>query len=416
MPELSLKEVFQHPFVRELVEQNEQMAEALPDENFSFQVDPDSVDSTQTLSSKKIDLDKIKTPHLIKDRLLFQEGLHKGLFYPFEEIKENLDEWDNASLFMAEHVDASDKWIGISKNPRVVEKEKAIYGDLDLVDKAAAQKIEYQILNKNGKMGISPTIDVDKQMINGQMCALGPYHIQSQSVVLEPAVRATVFNSAQGGAKMEKETQDLKNDEIVIKKEELDRLKSVEKELQEFQKKELSKEVEELTQLGLAIGRLDEEESSTKKQEFEKMSQEERQVLFKEWKWLSEELTEKPDEVSFMDSLPEELKGKIPPGLRKYIEEKRKKKKEEEMAKTKGEIEQEEEEENPKKKKAKKKYPYPEKQSLDEGGERQELSRQKHNLVLAREADINRFQKLSEESKEANQEFIDFLLRNQGGG
>ena len=401
MEELSLKDVTNHPFVQELIEQNEQLLDSIP--------------SRQNLAlKKKVDLEKITVPHLIKDRLLFQEGVHNDLFYSFDDIKEYQELWENSDLFMAEHDDGSDKWVGLSKNIRVVPEEKAIYGDLEIVDKPVAQKLAYQILNKNGRMGISPTIDVDKKIGEGcQELAGAPWDLKSQSIVLQPAVRTTVFNSEynnRGGTKMDVQ---LKKDEVSIKKEELDALKESQKQYNELKKVELEKDAEKLAQLEIDIGIATEENLSTRKESLMKMSDGERKVLSETLAKIENELSDESPEDRFMSSLPEELRGKIPPGLRKFIEEKKKKKGEEKMAKKKGDIEQEEEEDiahNPAEDKKKKKYPYPEKM----GAETQELSRKTNNLVIAKKDEVNRWQYLSEENKGSNQEFLDFMLVNQG--
>lgn len=423
-----LQEIYKHPLVQELIQQNQMMAEQLPEAGL------------QNLSlSKKINLDDIKVPHLIKNRLLFQEGQHNGLFYHGEELKENLELWDGCDLMYAEHDDASNAWVGLTKNPRYDEKEKAIYGDLEIVDKPLAQKLEYQILNKDGHMGLSPTIEVDKQMIQGRLCAMGPYKLKSQSIVLDPAVRTTMFNSnsALGGAgTMEngngnRETQNLKKDEVAVKKEELDKLKNSEKELAKYKEKELAQEVQELAQLELDIGRTTEENLAARTEILMKLTTEERKVLKDSYDWVANELSEKSEDERFVDSLSEEMKGKIPPGLRKFIEEK-KKKKEEDMAAhmTPEERKKKEKEEEemaghmtPAQKKKKeeednlahkdKKYPYPEKkpgQKLNE--EFETLSHSTENLIGKN--NLNRFQELSAENKEDNEEIIDFFLVNQG--
>ena len=418
MPEL--QEIYNHPMVQELIQQNQIMAEQLPETSF------------QNLSlSKKINLENIKVPHTIKNRLLFQEGLHNGLFYPGEQLRENVELWNNNDLMFAEHADASNSWVGLTKNAHYIENEKAIYGDLELVDKSTAQKLEYQVLKKDGRMGISPTIDVDKQMLDGKLCAMGPYKLKSQSIVLDPAVRTTMFNSARGGAgtmEPNNESQNLKKDEVAVGKEELDKFKASEKELQEYKKKELASEVEELAKLELAIGRTAEENLAARTDILMKLSSEERKVLKDSYNWVATELSEKSDEETFIESLSEEMKKKIPPGLRKYIEEKKKKKKDEEMAKLtpeerKKKKEEDEEmakltpeerkkKEEEKKNLAEKKYPYPEKpgQQLNESTEN--LSRATENLIG--KTSLNRFQELSAANKESNQEFLDMLNKKQG--
>lgn len=408
-----LQEIYQHPFVKELVEQNQMMAEAMDDIE------------TQTLSKKKVDLESIKIPYTIKNRLLFQEGTHNGLFYPYEHLEKNVDLWNDNDLFMAEHADASNAWIGLTKNARLVPEKKAIYGDLEIVDKNAAQKLAYQVLNKNGRMGISPTIDVDKQMVGNQMCALGPYNLKSQSVVLDPAVRTTMFNSKGGGTMPEENiqgggndpaTQQLKKDEVAISKEELDRFKAERKELEQLKEKAIQEEVQELANLELEIGRGSEEDLSERKTELAKLSTQERKVLFDTYGWIRDELSDKTEEERFLSSMPEELKGKIPPGLKKYIEEKKKKKQENMSEEEEAELAKKKKYPYPEKMKGtmpdqKKKYPYPE-NPQKMGQDTQILSRETQQPFM--KTSSNRFQELSRKNKEANSEFHDFLLMNQG--
>ncbi len=400
------------------------MAEQLPENGF------------QNLSlSKKINLENIKVPHTIKNRLLFQEGLHNGLFYPGDQLKENIELWNDNDLMYAEHSDGSPAWSGLTKNAHYVENEKAIYGDLEIVDKPLAQKLEYQILNHDGRMGVSPTIDVDKQMIDGKLCAMGPYKLKSQSIVLDPAVRTTMFNSnsASGGAatmEPNNELQKLQSEELAKKKkEEEEKMKADQKELQEYRNKELASEVEELAKLELAIGRTSEENLAARTEILMKLSATERKVLKDSYNWVQGELSVESDEERFMNNLSEDMRGKIPPGLRKFIEEKKKKKEAEENAKLTPEEKKKKEEEEmakltPAEKKKKeeeekknladvKKYPYPEQkpgQKLNEDFET--LSRATENLIGKNS--LNRFQELSAENKEDNKNFLDFLLTNQG--
>ena len=416
---VELQELYKHPLVQELIEQNQMMADQMPEAGLQH----------LSLSNKKINLDNIKVPHTIKNRLLFQEGEHNGLFYPGEEIKENLELWENNDLMFAEHTDASNSWVGLTRNPRYNEEEKAIYGDLEIVDKGVAQKLEFQVLNKDGHMGISPTIDVDKKLIQGKMCAMGPYTLKSQSIVLDPAVKTTMFNSAHGGAGMEpnnnnENIQNLKKDEIAVKKEELEKYKESEKQLADYKKKELAVDVEELAKLEVAIGRTTEENLAARTEILMKLSTEERKILKDSYNWVADELSEKSPEETFMDTLSEEMRGKVPPGLRKFIEEKKLKKAEEDMAHltpeqrkkkeeeeemaghmTPAQIKKKEEEERNLANKDKKPG-----QKLNESFEN--LSNSTEQLVGR--SNLNRFQELSAANKEENEKMIDFFLINQG--
>src|SRR3990167_4389392 len=116
--EQQLSAVLQHPLVIELVEQNKLLTEKV---------------STQQLAGstpQKVDLNSIKLPFTFKNRLLFQEGIHNGFLYLWDDIKQNMGQWENLGIHHAEHADASNNFVGISKNIRADESEKALYGDL----------------------------------------------------------------------------------------------------------------------------------------------------------------------------------------------------------------------------------------------------------------------------------------------
>ncbi len=406
-----IEDIYKHPLVQELVQQNQIMAEQLPENTF------------QSLSlSKKINLDSIKVPHVIKNRLLFQEGLHNGLFYPGDQLKENVELWNGCDIMYAEHADASNAWVGLSKNAHYVEEESAIYGDLEIVDKPVAQKLEYQVLKKDGRMGVSPTIDVDKQMVDGRLCAMGPYKLKSQSIVLDPAVKTTMFNSnsASGGAgtmEPNQETQETlakKKEEDEKLKAELEKLKADSKELAGYKEKELAAEVEELAKLELTIGKCTEENLAERTEVLMKLSSGERKVLKSSYDWVKGELSEKSDEEAFMESMSEEMRGKMPPGLVKFIEEK-KNKKEQENAKLAHEKKDGEMTPAERKKKEEEEAKLAHKKENLEKGQKlntEELSQATEQLVGRN--NLNRFQELSAENKESNQEFLDMLNMKQG--
>ncbi len=416
-----IQELMDNPLVQELVEQNRILSENVPE--------------TQHLAlTKKINLDKISIPHTIKHRLLFKEGMHNELFYPYEEMAKDVGLWDNCGIFLAEHEDASPAFVGLSKNPKLNPTERAIYGDIELVDKSIAQKLEYQILTKNAFMGLSPTIDVNKQMVDGKMCAMGPYKLKSQSIVLDPAVRETMFNSnnkTTGGASTMGEGNDagsekLGKDEVSIKKDELEKLKENAKALDVYKKAELSKSVEDLAKLEVTIGKCTEENLAARKLELEKLSIEERKAMKGAYDWVATELSDKSEEDLFIESLPEELRGKIPPGLRKFIDEKKmaaaKIGAEDNALSPEEKLKKEEEEKRQnmihKGGKDDKKYPYPEKSSqrINEKGDTQTLSRGEQNLVNPTERNtFNPHQELSQETVDSNQEFLGFLQNAHGG-
>lgn len=388
--ELNLQQLSKHPeLIQELIEQNELMSESMPE----F--------SQQTLSLKKklfakgtglmAEIENSAPPYVIPNRLLFQEGVHNGLSYSYKDIKNNFGQWENLSMFFAEHEDGAPAWVGVTKNVRLNEDEKAIYGDIETPNKTFALTLAYQVQNKNGKMGISPTLDVNKELSQGKFVANSPWTLQSQSIVLDPAVRTTVFNSKKQGGEgsMANETQQLKENEVAIAKEDLETLKTQSKELQDFKKQQLSKEVEELAAVELALGRVTKEKLEARKLELERLTEPERKVLASAYGWMGEQLSEKDTNdlwLQHLESAPEDLKAEF----KDYIDGMKKKK-----AMMSGSTEAGKEAE-------------PERKNLS-----------KENLSMSRETmtpkkGFNRFQELSEKNKEDNQNMIDFLKVNQG--
>lgn len=401
--EIELREVYNHPFVQELIQQNEQMASQMPER--------------QHLSNaKKISLDHVNVPHTIKNRLLFQAGTHNGLEYLWEDIKkpENYSQWEGLDLFRAEHDDKSDAWIGFSKNIKLNEEEQAIYGDLEVIDPSSAKILEFQVLKKDGRMGISPTLDVDKQMLAGREVAGSPWNLQSQSIVLKPAVRTTIFNSEKNGGNMKDETKvQLKDGEVAISQKELTELQDAKKRLANVEAIRLKQSAEELAKQEITLGRIKAEQLSARTEELNKLSDPERARLKETYDWLTTELSDKSEEELFMEQLPEELKGNIPPGLRAYIDSK--KKKGAVPAEKMQDEEDLEEQENagyppfPQKKK----YPYPENNPRHMmSGEPEKLSEKRQKLVEKKS--FNKFQELSEATTKANEDFIEMMNRRQG--
>ena len=142
--------------------------------------------------------------------------------------------------------------------------------------------------------------------------------------------------------------------------------------------------------------------------------------------WVSKELSDLSEEEQFENNLSEEMRGKIPPGMRKFIEERKNKKAAEENANlTPEEKLKKEEEDNahmtPEERKKKEeeernlankgKYTNPN-QPGQKLNETEHLSRTTEDLIGKN--NLNRFQELSAENKESNQEFLDFMNNKQG--
>jgi hypothetical protein len=181
--DIDLKRQFELPLVKQLLEENETLRK------------------TQTYSDKN--LENIKIPHIVPNKLLFAPGKHNGVVYTKEVVMAAAPQWSDLDI-VYDHLDTrgdqgAGQWIGITTNPRWVEngdQGPGIYGDLKIVDKGAAQKVEF-----GAKFGLSPTIDFETNEIEGEMYA-SDLIIKSESLVKEPAVRATMLNSAKGGQKM----------------------------------------------------------------------------------------------------------------------------------------------------------------------------------------------------------------------
>src|SRR3990167_1500733 len=344
--ELSIQEVSRHPYVQELIEQNEMMAKEIPD--FSRQ----SLNMKKKFLAKGSlvkEIESSEPPYMIENRLLFQEGVHNDLFYSYDDIKENFRQWENLSIFLAEHEDSSTAFVGVSKNVRLDDDKKAIYGDIETPNKSFALTLAYQIDNGLGKMGLSPTLDVNKEeLADGKFVASSPWKLESQSAVLNPAVRTTVFNSKKqgGNGELGNETQKLKENEVAISKEDLNLLKTQAKEGQDLMKEQTSKEVDMLAAIEVALGRLAEDKITSRKEELSRLTGPERKILFGTYEWLGDELAPKNTEKLRLETFLNGnivLRGNIPPEMKKYIEEARKRKAE--MAKKKGDFDAEEEEE-----------------------------------------------------------------------
>ena len=389
--------IFENPVVQELLQQNQILTEKV---------------STQSLAGatpQKVDLNSIKLPFTLKNRLLFQEGIHNGFFYPWQEIKQNMSAWENLAIHHAEHADASNNFAGVSKNIRAVEEEKALYGDLEIAKMDTAQVLAYQVLNQNGKMGVSPTLDIKESIEGGRKVARGPYMLKSQSIVLNPAVKTTVFNSQDGG-----NTMTLKEGEVAVSKQELDDMKAkvaklgdIEKKIAAIESQSLSSQAEALAKREVVLGRIKEEDLTARKDAIMKLSDESRKLLSEQYDWLEKELEEKSEEEKFLSSLPKGVA--VPESIKKMLAMKKNK-------------EQENEEEgatelagnfpagNPFMKK--KKMPYPAPQMM--GMKKQELSEDLAPAGYSRQnMDVKnpyqRFQNLSAEKIKGNQEFLDFV-------
>ncbi len=438
---MELQEVFNHQLVQDLIDENERLS---------------SGSITQTLSKNKgaKNLNKIRLPYVVKNKVIFSEGTHNGIFYPYDSISspEALSQIEGIDLFFAEHEDASQNWAGIIKNAKGNDADKTVRGDLEIVDLSAAQKISWMVENKSGTMGLSPTVDVDRRVIDNRAVALDPKY-QSWSVVLRPADRTTIFNSEKketGGVNMQEKSEvngagaadtavsenlsqlkDAQEKNVELSTQ----LKDTNKQLEELKSAEVMRRVEPLAQMEVDLGKTDSTLMPQRIEELAKLPSEALTALEDSYTWIKAELNEDDDDKdseeegegtetnsAFTDFVKKFIKanpGKTIKDASKAWKAKGMDKKEDNAH-----IGDDEDEEKRKKKEEedlalrgrdKKEYPGAEKSSTipSEGGkERQTLSKI-YNLVEHKEQPINRFQ-LSKETAEGNQQFLDFMKKQQG--
>lgn len=130
---------------------------------------------------------------ILKDRVLLREGKANGLFYDFKEIaplaailnetppSDQPDEANRDSLFL-DHGDGITTWVGLVKDFKTDEKEKALRGDVHIVDSDLAEKIQFQIDEGRARFGISPRLLIDRDGEKARKLKM-----RSFSLVLNPA-------------------------------------------------------------------------------------------------------------------------------------------------------------------------------------------------------------------------------------
>jgi len=172
---ISLRELYEHPLVAEIIEENRKLRE---------------------LSEKPqvTDLKEVPLPYTIKNHILIKEGVHNGVYYPAQMLRLAVDQHEGLQVYL-DHQDTKGQaaltWVGAIHNPKWSEKDKAILGDIDIVDPKYAMAIAY-----GAKFGLSATVDVDVQHLDGKDVATNPF-FKSYSMVVDPAVRETMLNERQ---------------------------------------------------------------------------------------------------------------------------------------------------------------------------------------------------------------------------
>jgi len=165
-------DVFANPAVQELVEENTRLRTELKQEPVA---DPD------------VDLTNLKLPVIFKDRLIFKPGVHNGVRYTEDQVRTYWKRAENKPLFY-DHNDSCANQTGMVKNVKLVPDSMETKGDLLITDEKAARN-----LLLGAKWGISPTIDYDKHLSDGEVRAFNPDFV-SFSFVLDPAIRETMLN------------------------------------------------------------------------------------------------------------------------------------------------------------------------------------------------------------------------------
>lgn len=193
-PGISLQDVYEHPLVAEIINENKEL---------------------RILSEKPdvTDLKDVPLPYTIKRHLLINEGVHNGTTYSAQMLRMAVDQHEGLQIF-EDHKDtkgaAVQTWVGAVHNPVWSEADKAILGDVDIVDPKYAMAIAY-----GAKFGLSATVDVDLNVSKGKEIASDPI-FRSYGLVIDPAVRETMLNeneseSDEGAVEMTEEL-DLKSD------------------------------------------------------------------------------------------------------------------------------------------------------------------------------------------------------------
>jgi hypothetical protein len=144
--EVSLQELYQHPVVAEIINENKQLRATLSEK------------------PKVTNLKDVPLPYTIKRHVLINEGVHNGVFYSAQMLRMALNQQEGLSLFLDHHPNDQGgtalTWCGSIVNPSWSEADKAIVGDIDVVDPKTAIALAY-----GAKFGISATA-VRETMLN----------------------------------------------------------------------------------------------------------------------------------------------------------------------------------------------------------------------------------------------------------
>jgi hypothetical protein len=165
-------------------------------------------------ASLKSSLKNVDIPYVLKDKLLINTGVHNGIYYGEDILREIIPDCESLQIFM-DHADtkrdeAVQTYAGMFLNPRWSKKHNGIIGDLEIIDEKTARA-----LIQGAKFGLSISIDIEKKFKDGKWVASPPAVPISCSLVLNPAVRETMLNEEQEGL-MGIETFDADSEELDI--------------------------------------------------------------------------------------------------------------------------------------------------------------------------------------------------------
>jgi hypothetical protein len=239
---------------------------------------------------------------ILKNKLVMREGKHNEVNYTWEELKASYMTGEGAGLFY-DHDDSVKNYTGLVKNLRADEDAKEILGDIHVTNKQAALDISL-----GAKWGISPTIEAEKILVDGEKYAKDSLFL-SYALVLRPAVRETMLNSEKDvytgerrfmkveknerelemlaekdkrilKLEEEKETAEKKIEESEKKVEEAEKkAEDAEKKIEESEKKEVEKESEDLCAMECSIGFTSEANKNSRLEELKSLSSESRNLL-----------------------------------------------------------------------------------------------------------------------------------------
>jgi len=196
--EISLKDLYQHPVVAEIIDENKQLR--------------------ATLSNKPDvkDLKEVPLPYTIEHHLCINEGVHNGVTYTAQMLRMAVNQHEGLQLYVDHHDTATggtvQTWIGALHNPIWSEADKGICSDLDIVDPKYAMALAY-----GAKFGISAVVDVELNNHEGKEIASDPV-FKGYGMVIDPAVRETMLNQNEASkSKEEKGEEKAMSDELDMK-------------------------------------------------------------------------------------------------------------------------------------------------------------------------------------------------------